>query len=500
MSLQVKYTVTSHQGLVRDSNEDIIEAFVLTKMDTTGVALRIQGMLLCDGMGGMKAGEAASRLASISVIDYIKAMPFWPSLEYDINQQLSDAIVAAHQNITMLSKYDFEKNGMATTIVLLLIVKNQAHILWSGDSRAYLLTTRNISQGINTAGIQLLTRDHSVSWDLVAKGVLTVDQARNHPQSHALTQSLGGVHPPKPDYESLPVDDGDRFMLCTDGVYLHLDSAEIKMCLHNHNDLELAAQAMTNLILERGAKDNFSIGILDIVKVQFAEPVLKAAPMINHQNQSNNRSNWFKWWFFLPIFFVLGSIVYGILKIINEKNENIEISSSSSSSIIASNQNYNQKLMDAKKKLEQESQRLKVIANQIVMPNQGDTSSSVGDESVDVAPLSYAAEAQKSIKKAPKVIYNKQTKTSTKKHISKEEVELYDDLYNEVLTHMNEYRNLYPNLDIYQQAYLIRLEQLLIEIQGKKKSNEYSSSLKINWQLEFLRNKFYKIQSEYKPK
>lgn len=76
MSLQVKYTVTSHQGLVRGSNEDIIDAFVLSKMDTTGAALRIQGMLVCDGMGGMKAGETASRLASLSVLDYIKSHAF----------------------------------------------------------------------------------------------------------------------------------------------------------------------------------------------------------------------------------------------------------------------------------------------------------------------------------------------------------------------------------------------------------------------------------------
>ncbi|MBK8348512.1 MAG: serine/threonine-protein phosphatase [Saprospiraceae bacterium] len=332
----MKYTVTSHQGLVRGSNEDIIEAFVLSKMDTTGAVLRVQGMLVCDGMGGMKAGETASKLASISVMDYIKAMPFWPSLESDINQQLSEAIISAHQNITMLSEYDFDKNGMGTTIVLLLMVKNQAHILWSGDSRAYLLTSRTIDLCINTAGIHLLTRDHSVSWDMVAKGILTVDQAKNHPQSHALTQSLGGIQPPKPDYVSLTVEDGDRFMLCTDGVYLHMDSVEIKTCLKDHNDLELAAKAMTNLILERGAKDNFSIGILDVVKVQFAEPMLKVPPLTHHQNQSKNTNHWFKWWFVLPLLFVLGGLVYGIWTMFKDQKVQTETSLQPKHPLIAS--------------------------------------------------------------------------------------------------------------------------------------------------------------------
>ncbi|MBK9742668.1 MAG: hypothetical protein IPO94_06745 [Saprospiraceae bacterium] len=123
MSLQVKYAVTSHQGLVRGSNEDIIEAFVLSKMDTTGVVLRVQGMLVCDGMGGMKAAETASKLATLSVLDYIKAMPFWPSLESDINQQLSDAIISAHQNITMLSEYDYDKMVWVLPLYSLLMVK-----------------------------------------------------------------------------------------------------------------------------------------------------------------------------------------------------------------------------------------------------------------------------------------------------------------------------------------------------------------------------------------
>ncbi|MBK9742667.1 MAG: hypothetical protein IPO94_06740, partial [Saprospiraceae bacterium] len=69
---------------------------------------------------------------------------------------------------------------------------------------------------------------------------------------------------------------------------------------NDHSDLEMAAKAMTNMILERGAKDNFSIGILDVVKVQFAEPMLKVPPLTHQQNQSKNTNHWFKWWFALP--------------------------------------------------------------------------------------------------------------------------------------------------------------------------------------------------------
>ncbi len=498
----MKYTVTSHQGLVRGSNEDIIEAFVISKMDTTGSALRIQGMIVCDGMGGMKAGETASKLATLSVLDYIKAMPFWPSLESDINQQLSDAIISAHQNIIMLSEYDYDKSGMGTTIVLLLIVKNQAHILWSGDSRAYLLATRNISQGINTGGIQLLTRDHSVSWDMVANGILTVDQARNHPQSHALTQSLGGVQAPRPDYVSLKVEDGDRFMLCTDGVYLHLDSTEIKTYLHDQSDLELAAQTMTNLILERGAKDNFSIGILDVVKVQFDEPVLKIPHLTNHQHRSKNRKHSLKRWFVLPILFVLGGLGFGIWTKFNDQKAQTKITLKPAPLAITSFQNHedNQiKLSDAMHKLDKESHKLQNITEHMAMTTSNDISAEPANDLAqgDKPPATIAP--QKPLKKVVNTSVNKPVKSAIKKTLHKDKAKLYDDIYNDVLAHITEYKASHPITDIYQQAYLIRLEQLLIEINEKRDSNDYSNSMKTNWQLEFLRNKFDMIQSKYKP-
>lgn len=503
MSLQVNYTVTSHQGLVRSSNEDIIEAFAFSIVDTAGATLRIHGMLVCDGMGGLKAGETASRLASISVMDYIKAMPFWPSIEADIKQQLSDAIISAHQNITMLSEYDFDKNGMGTTIVLLLIVKNKAHIMWSGDSRAYILTSRTIDHGINTAGIQLLTCDHSASWDMVAKGILTVDQARNHPQSHALTQSLGGIQTPKPDYISIAVEDGDRFMLCTDGVYLHLDSVEIKTCLHNHNDLELAAQAMSKMILERGAKDNFSIGILDIVKVQFAEPTLKVTQSSQQQNQSGTRGSWFKWWIVLPMFVVLGGLMHEILKKSSYYKTQTENGLSLEHAKIDNNLDHKTntiKLGEKIKILEQENRKLQEIVDRMVIHIAKDTLSFVvGDEITATSLKPSTKYLQNPERKADNVSKSKPSKPSNQKTTNKEQAKLYDNIYNDVLKHFEEFKTTHPNSDIYQQAYMIRLEQLLIEIRGKRDSNDYSNSMKTNWQLEYLRNKFDMIQSKYKP-
>jgi serine/threonine protein phosphatase PrpC len=502
VSLQVKYTVTSHQGLVRGSNEDIIEAFVTTKMDTAGAALRIQGLLICDGMGGMKAGETASKLASISVIDYIKSMPFWPSLESDIHQQLSDAINAAHQNITMLSKYDFATNGMGTTIVLLLIVKDHAYLIWCGDSRAYLHTTRIIAQGINLGGIQLLTRDHSVSWEMVANGVLTVDQARNHPKSNALTQSLGGLHPPNPDFVSLPIEDGDRFLLCSDGVYLHLDSSEIKSCLNIHSNLELAAQAMSSFILERGAKDNFSIGILDVVKVQFAEPVLKVAPLASHDNLSRNSNLWHKWWITLPVFLALIGIVYGILSMFFIQEKQPENSLPTVPPVIVSNQNLernHRKLSDATHKLEQESAKLQNITDHLVINISKDTSA-VFENNLTQNKIPAASVApQKPVKKVEKPSIKQIDKSGTKKPLHKEKARLYDLIYNDVLMYINEYKVSHPNTDIYQQAYLIRIEQLLFEIQQKKQLNDFTNLTVTNWQLEYLKNKFDMIQSKYKP-
>jgi hypothetical protein len=106
---------------------------------------------------------------------------------------------------------------------------------------------------------------------------------------------------------------------------------------------------------------------------------------------------------------------------------------------------------------------------------------------------------QKPVKKVEKPSIKQIDKSGTKKPLHKEKARLYDLIYNDVLMYINEYKVSHPNTDIYQQAYLIRIEQLLFEIQQKKQLNDFTNLTVTNWQLEYLKNKFDMIQSKYKP-
>lgn len=499
----MKYSILTNKGLVRSINEDIIDAGTVDKVDTTGAPARLQYMVACDGMGGMKAGETASRIASTIVMDYIIAMPFWPTLEGDISDQLKGAVQAAHQNIKMLADYDYDKNGMGTTIILLVIVKNKAYITWSGDSRAYLLSKQpNIKCGMEVEGLRLLTKDHAISWDMVEKGLLTIDQVRNHPQSNALTQSLGGEHPPTPDFISMDISNTDRLLVCTDGVYLHMDTSELRDVLLNYTDPDQALDVIQDLILSRGAKDNFSVGIVDILDVQWLEPILASTnvPIKNKARKTNTR-------YYILFFAIVGLLFWWVWSrdTINKvsTSTNGEVSAPDKMPTVTPSINYNDSLLGAIEILNIQLEKMGTSTDSLwyrdTVQVNIDTLASASVVSITPDPLPTASSNTKpaakpsAIKPATKPQYNKKS-THSEKSI------LYDKLYNDVQNYLNGYRQANPEKDVYKQAYMIRLEQLLFEIKQKKQDNDYTNLTKTNWQVEYLKNKFDMIQSKYQPK
>lgn len=270
---EVKFATITHPGLVRSNNEDVIEAGSFTMSDTAGLRCRLHYMAVCDGMGGAKAGETASKLALVTMVDYVKAMPFWPRLDKDILDELKKGVIAAHQNIVMLSGFDSDKDGMATTLVFFITDGYHAYVVWSGDSRAYLLSeTARMDNKYGVQDLYLLTRDHSVVWQNVLDGILTPDQAKNHPTGQALTQSLGVKSYPNPDGIAISTTYGDRFLLCSDGLALHVNIDEIRRILKENTLPEGAINKLSEVILARGARDNFSLGVIDIEKVEIIKP------------------------------------------------------------------------------------------------------------------------------------------------------------------------------------------------------------------------------------
>ena len=475
MSLHVKYAIYTHTGLVRSSNEDTIEAGSIDKLDSSGNALMLHYMIVCDGMGGMKAGETASKLAVSTIIDYIKAMPFWPTLEDDIATQLRDSVSAAHQNIMMLSNHDFEKNGMGTTLVFLIILKNKAFVIWSGDSRAYFLTQRtHLQLGIYQDGIYLVTRDHATTWTNIASGILTLDQARNHPQANMLTQSLGGSTPPIPEIEIFDIFDGDRLMLCTDGVNLHLDTHQIATCLEKGNPPDIVIEKMAGIIINKGAKDNFSIGILDCIGVQYAKPTLTD---LKHPDKKK-KGQWYFW--LIPLVIAFGGYYFW-------KGDTQEMIFPSDAQETEENRPLDFSVSH------QLNQLLAVSNNNLnIIMHRND---SIVNGLLYEAPLADAKDTLESVQTSvPNDIPVQVQKTTLVKHHKSKSLE-YDAIYYKIKKQWDETKA--SNPDTRAQSYMINLELLMFEIKKTKRENDFTNITKTNWQLEYLNNKFEMIKNNY---
>jgi len=124
-----------------------------------------------------------------------------------------------------------------------------------GDSRVYLSRDGVIAQ---------ITTDHSVVQELVAAGRLSPEEAENHPYGNVITRAVGPSDSVTPDYVRLDVTDGDRFVICSDGLTKELTDYGIQHFLTENADPAVAAEAMLEAALENGGRDNITIIVLDV--------------------------------------------------------------------------------------------------------------------------------------------------------------------------------------------------------------------------------------------
>ena len=225
----------SHPGMRRKINEDV----VLTRPD---VGLWV----VADGMGGHAAGDVAARM----VADSLDAMQC-PSELAAFVDRVEDTLTDINVRIREHSAEHFGGRTMGCTVVTLLARGRAGIALWAGDSRLYRLREAEFVQ---------VTRDHSPLEDLVEQGVLTEEEAEKHPDSNVITRAVGGQSELRLDIAMFDIEAGDTYLLCSDGLYRELSFDEIKAHLLT-DDLNASIQALLQLALERGARDNVSIVI-----------------------------------------------------------------------------------------------------------------------------------------------------------------------------------------------------------------------------------------------
>ncbi|TCO70519.1 PP2C family protein-serine/threonine phosphatase [Rhodovulum euryhalinum] len=227
----------THRGRVRERNEDAI----LTDPDGELWAV-------ADGMGGHQAGDVASDM----VIDALAGLPDDAAPVAGLIGRLAQA------NTDVAARAGAAGRGqMGATVVAAMIRNAVAHLVWAGDSRAYLLRAGHL---------RLLTRDHTVVQDLVDQGALGPHEAETHPESHVVTRAVGMGPGFEAESLSVPVVPGDRLLLCSDGLPRCLSQQEIAGLLRRAASPAEACRALVAAALDAGAPDNVSVIVVDLVE------------------------------------------------------------------------------------------------------------------------------------------------------------------------------------------------------------------------------------------
>jgi PPM family protein phosphatase len=267
-SVRADFGAVSHAGLVRSKNEDhflvsqtVREHRVLLSNlpdDHFPVPMGDEGyvMIVADGMGGMAAGEVASRQAIATGLKLIQNSPKWG---FKINrkearelfERVNRHLQEIDRTLTEQSFSDRRFFGMGTTLTAAYSVGFDLFIIHVGDSRAYLYRKGELRQ---------LTKDHTVAQAMADAGYISPEDVRVHKRRNALTNFLGGHSGKvKGDVRWLRLANADRVLLCSDGLTEMVDDASIAKILSRHHEPPDAAQALLDESLRRGGKDNVTV-------------------------------------------------------------------------------------------------------------------------------------------------------------------------------------------------------------------------------------------------
>lgn len=226
----------THRGKVRSENEDTIYI--------SGKKCPLFAMV-ADGMGGHAAGQTASSTAVRLVVERLRKRDLTALTPLDLKGFLEEVSYELWQ----MAQENPSLSNMGTTFTLAVVLEDRILAAHVGDSRAYLLRRGHFNQ---------LTTDHSYVQFLVEKGILTPEEAEHHPYRNIITRALG-MEEVTADAYSASFGPDSALVICSDGLLCHVKDEEICECLKEAGDARQKAQALRDLALERGGRDNISI-------------------------------------------------------------------------------------------------------------------------------------------------------------------------------------------------------------------------------------------------
>lgn len=256
--LRLAQGVKTDVGRKRERNQDNVTWFV----PTDPKVLEDHGALfvVCDGMGGHAAGEVASE-KGVTVIRDV----YYSTKDKDVITAIAQAIKAANDAIYAFAHEHTENSGMGTTCVTLVIAGGRGYIVNIGDSRAYLVRDGEMRQ---------VTQDHSWVGEQVRMGLLSDEQARVHPHRNVITRSLGTQANITADLFVETLRDGDRLLLCSDGLHGYVEEKAIAQEVLTQTDPEAAVQDLIDMANANGGPDNISAIVVDVLETtEVAGPI-----------------------------------------------------------------------------------------------------------------------------------------------------------------------------------------------------------------------------------
>lgn len=232
----------THVGQKRSINQD----YIYFSDDSVGNLPNLY--IVADGMGGHKAGDKASSFAVEEFVNYIQnAQEEHPLV------LMRNAMDSVNEALFQLAVSKPEYEGMGTTFVAAVVMDDCLYFMNIGDSRLYILDEE----------LKQISMDHSLVEELVRKGQLTKEEARNHPQKNVITRAVGVDSHVKADYFQVPMEEVKTILLCSDGLTNMITEQTIKYVLENTKSIQKAAEALIGLANDNGGLDNISVVIIE---------------------------------------------------------------------------------------------------------------------------------------------------------------------------------------------------------------------------------------------
>ena len=239
----MRHTALTDIGLRRDENQDMV------KCEYFGENILA---VVCDGMGGERAGKEASAIAIEEVISRFSEGYSEELEDEEIRKLLIASISAANSVIYTKARFDNKNFGMGTTCVAAFVNEKAAFIANVGDSRCYVITEEGLCQ---------VTTDHNVAALLYEQGKISEDELVNHPQKNMLIRAVGVDKTVQIDTFILDYDDKISLLLCSDGLSGYSSNDEIYEVIVD-TPFETVAQELVKLAYSKGGRDNITVALI----------------------------------------------------------------------------------------------------------------------------------------------------------------------------------------------------------------------------------------------